>query len=88
MQNKSFHVVDTLIYISQVNLFKEKPKLKNNLKQLDSLDSLDKKYTFKNEYHCFNQTDNSSNVNLCFSKPIKNILLAESVNNRQLKKFL
>ena len=83
LKEQPFHIVDTLIYISQTNSFKERKVIKNYLSQIDSLENLDKKYRFKNEYYKFNKNEKLAINNVYFSKPIGNILDVEIVNNRR-----
>ena len=82
LTEQPFHIVDTLIYISQTNRFKERKGIENNLAQIDSLENLDKKYRFKNEYYKFNKNEKLAINNVYFSKPIGDILDVEIVNNR------
>jgi len=80
--NDSFYVVDTLVYISQVNWFKDKQEVNKDLAQLDSLENLDEKYFFKNEYYPFNKEKKDGINNVYFSKPIKNVLDVEVISNK------
>jgi hypothetical protein len=77
-KNESFHVVDTLVYLSQTNRFVEG----NNLAQLDSLESLDIKYSFLNEYYHLGEKRKSAINNVYFSKPIFDYLDIEIINNK------
>lgn len=81
---ENFHLVDTLFYISRTTLFKQKGNVREGLKQLDSLELLDKKYMFPATYYDFCFKDNYLNAskNIYFSKPIENTLLIEVINNK------
>lgn len=83
-EDKPYHVVDSLIYISQTNLFKQDVNdVERNLSELDSLELLDAKYGFEKEYYEFNLTNEvEPKFNLYFSKPIKNKLMVELINNK------
>jgi hypothetical protein len=80
--HKQYHVVDTLIYISQVNRFKATSDVKKGLSALDSLEALDNKLKFEKEYYNFNRKQRSAGLNVYFSKPTGNKLDVEVMENR------
>ncbi|MEE1897998.1 hypothetical protein V1389_06615 [Flavobacterium rakeshii] len=82
MQDKPFHVVDTLVYISQTIWFEKKPALVDGYDYILNLERLDSIHQFKNEYHSFKKSNSLAKFNVYFSKPIDNYLDAEVVNNR------
>lgn len=77
-----FHVVDTLVYVSQINRFKSNSDMKQDLTFIDSLDRMDLKYRFNDTYYFFKQGSKAGKYNVYFSKPIENELFVEVVNNK------
>ena len=88
-KNGGINVVDSLMYISQMVFFDDfnnnKKGVEYNLKIIDSLERVDTKYQFKNEYSISlkNIRDDRVNTkyNLYFSKPINDVLSVEIIDN-------